>query len=317
MCNQNVDNDYRSMKNHVFRVHFRPYNLNKFTQLLERCFKKDGNNCNNNIFITNDLQCNVCGRELRTKTGRFNHVSVCHSDYIWKCIYAQCDFKVNSFSYFLRHLQIQHRKKSFQLEHFEKDAYIRLRADYELKLTPLVRKCFPFDLPAIILGGNINEEEIPVDEIVSNFMPTREIKQPLTPRNALKQQHSNTPTKSVDEEMVDPSSDEDEKKVDNKELNEKIIELNKNLVGKKNGGNNNGNRISSSSNSGERLTGTTTTNKMYGNRNVMTCGQVQRYNQGYFTPKRNYNAGFARIFVKGGHRRRFRYYRKDDDFNYL
>uniref|UniRef100_A0A915M7S3 C2H2-type domain-containing protein n=1 Tax=Meloidogyne javanica TaxID=6303 RepID=A0A915M7S3_MELJA len=67
MCNQNVDNDYRSMKNHVFRVHFRPYNLNKFTQLLERCFKKDGNNCNNNIFITNDLQCNVCGRELRTK----------------------------------------------------------------------------------------------------------------------------------------------------------------------------------------------------------------------------------------------------------
>uniref|UniRef100_A0A915MZA5 C2H2-type domain-containing protein n=1 Tax=Meloidogyne javanica TaxID=6303 RepID=A0A915MZA5_MELJA len=167
MCNQNVDNDYRSMKNHVFRVHFRPYNLNKFTQLLERCFKKDGNNCNNNIFITNDLQCNVCGRELRTKTGRFNHVSVCHSDYIWKCIYAQCDFKVNSFSNFLRHLQIQHRKKSFQLEHFEKDAYIRLRADYELKLTPLVRKCFPFDLPAIILGGNITEEEIPVDEIVS------------------------------------------------------------------------------------------------------------------------------------------------------
>ncbi|CAK5021429.1 unnamed protein product [Meloidogyne enterolobii] len=66
MCNQNVDNDYRSMKNHVFRVHFRPYNLNKFTQLLERCFKKDGNNCN--IFITNDLQCNVCGRELRTKS---------------------------------------------------------------------------------------------------------------------------------------------------------------------------------------------------------------------------------------------------------
>lgn len=112
-------------------------------------------------------------------------------------------------------------------------------------------------------------------------MPTREIKQPLTPRIALKQQHSNTPTKSVDEEMVDPSSDEDEKKVDKKELNEKIIELNKNLVGKKNGGNNNNrNRISSSSNSGERLTGTTT-NKMYGNRNVMTCGQVQRYNQGY------------------------------------
>uniref|UniRef100_A0A915LRD5 Uncharacterized protein n=1 Tax=Meloidogyne javanica TaxID=6303 RepID=A0A915LRD5_MELJA len=166
---------------------------------------------------------------------------------------------------------IQHRKKSFQLEHFEKDAYIRLRADYELKLTPLVRKCFPFDLPAIILGGNNNEEEIPVDEIVSNFMPTREIKQPLTPRNALKQQHSNTPTKSVDEEMVDPSSDEDEKKVDKKELNEKIIELNKNLVGKKNGNNNNVNRISSSSNSGERLTGTT--NKMYGNRNAMTSGQ--------------------------------------------
>nr|CAD2181800.1 unnamed protein product [Meloidogyne enterolobii] len=315
MCNQNVDNDYRSMKNHVFRVHFRPYNLNKFTQLLERCFKKDGNNCN--IFITNDLQCNVCGRELRTKTGRFNHVSVCHSDYIWKCIYTQCDFKVNSFANFLRHLQIQHRKKSFQLEHFEKDAYIRLRADYELKLTPLVRKCFPFDLPAIILGGNINEEEIPVDEIVSNFMPTREIKQPLTPRNALKQQQQNTPTKSVDEEMVDPSSDEEEKKVDKKELNEKIIELNKNLVGKKYGGNNNNrNRISSSSNSGERLTGTTT-NKMYGNRNVMTCGQVQRYNQGYFTPKRNYNAGFARIFFKGGHKRRFRYYRKDDDFNFL
>jgi len=110
-------------------------------------------------------------------------------------------------------------------------------------------------------------------------MPTREIKQPLTPRNALKQQHSNTPTKSVDEEMVDPSSDEDEKKVDKKELNEKIIELNKNLVGKKNGNNNNVNRISSSSNSGERLTGTT--NKMYGNRNAMTSGQVQRYNQGY------------------------------------
>uniref|UniRef100_A0A915NN22 Uncharacterized protein n=1 Tax=Meloidogyne floridensis TaxID=298350 RepID=A0A915NN22_9BILA len=80
--------------------------------------------------------------------------------------------------------------------------------------------------------------------------------------------------------MVDPSSDEDEKKVDKKELNEKIIELNKNLVGKKNGGNNNNrNRISSSSNSGERLTGTTT-NKMYGNRNVMTSGQF--FTQSYF-----------------------------------
>ena len=46
-----------------------------------------------------------------------------------------------------------------------------MRADYELKLTPLVRKCFPFDLPAIILGANsfATDEEIlgSVDEIVS------------------------------------------------------------------------------------------------------------------------------------------------------
>lgn len=301
MCDQRVDNDYRAMKNHVFRVHFRPYNLDKFTELLERCFKRK----NHTIFITNDLQCNVCGREIRTKSGRFNHVSICHSDYFSKCIYTQCDFKVNSFAYFLRHLQIKHRKKSFQLEHFEKDAYIRLKADYELRLTPLVRKCFPFDLPAIILGGNVTDEEIlgPVDEIVSNFMPTREIKQPLLPRNALIQPR-NSP-KIVDEEMVDPSSDEDDKKeVKNKEV-KNIIELNKNQMKNYN---KNGSRIISSS---ERQSGT----KIY-NKNI-TSGQVQRYNQGYYTPKRTFNEGFARIFVRGGHKRRFRYNkRRDDDFNY-
>jgi hypothetical protein len=70
LCYKIIDNDYRSMKNHVFRFHFGPpRKLNKFTESLENCFKKDNNT---NILITNDLQCNVCGREIRSKRFFFN-----------------------------------------------------------------------------------------------------------------------------------------------------------------------------------------------------------------------------------------------------
>jgi hypothetical protein len=69
------------------------------------------------------------------------------------------------------------------LEKGEKDRYSLLKAEYELLLTPLVRKCFPFDLPHLPPTPNGKNETTPtsssgrknenaaIDETTCRFVP--------------------------------------------------------------------------------------------------------------------------------------------------
>jgi hypothetical protein len=55
------------------------------------------------------------------------------------------------------------------LEKEEKDQYIRFKAEFELKLTPLVRKCFPYDLPTAGGGKRAADEDALIDEITTKY----------------------------------------------------------------------------------------------------------------------------------------------------
>jgi predicted Zn-ribbon and HTH transcriptional regulator len=63
MCTQEISNDYASKKRHVFEKHLENISydqrLIRSVAMLEKCFKQEGI-----LFITNDAQCNVCGREV-------------------------------------------------------------------------------------------------------------------------------------------------------------------------------------------------------------------------------------------------------------
>lgn len=66
ICNQNVANEYSSQKKHVLEKHMASILVNdrqhRLAAFLEKCFKQEGT-----VFITNDLQCNICGREYNYK----------------------------------------------------------------------------------------------------------------------------------------------------------------------------------------------------------------------------------------------------------
>lgn len=215
MCTQHVDNDYSSQKRHVLEKHMVSVPLHertiRYTGILERCFKQDGY-----MFVTNDYQCNVCGREFKYRGGRYRHVASCHTDYRWACVFTGCDFEAPSFAHFIVHMNQVHGKKSYELEEEEKDRYVRMKAEYELKLTPLVRKCFPFDLPS---SGKGADDDALIDETPCNFMPTREIPQQLTPR-IVPITASNHSKQSENESSgtSDLSSDEDIKPIIGKSL---------------------------------------------------------------------------------------------------
>ncbi|KAL3097786.1 hypothetical protein niasHS_000521 [Heterodera schachtii] len=183
ICHQMVDNDYKSQKKHVIGRHMIGVDENKreekLRRKLEQCFKKEGH-----LLITNDLQCNICGHETKYKDTRYHHVSALHTDYQWNCVFASCDFVVRSKKHFNGHLNSFHKMNLNQLEGGEKDSYIMLNSDFEHKLTPLVRKCFPFDLTNLNPGeeeerkkakmksGGKGKEDVLLDSVVSSFMPT-------------------------------------------------------------------------------------------------------------------------------------------------
>ena len=120
MCTEQVLNDYASQKKHVIDKHILAISSNqrqsRFVSILERCFKQDGQ-----IFITNDLQCNVCGQELKDKSkfsikyiyiffyleSRMNHVAQYHTDYQWTCSYKDCNHPFKSFRMYQIHLNVR------------------------------------------------------------------------------------------------------------------------------------------------------------------------------------------------------------------
>ncbi|KAI3415932.1 hypothetical protein GPALN_005495 [Globodera pallida] len=185
ICHLMVDNDYKSQKEHVIGRHMVGIDENKREEKLrwklERCFKQEGH-----LLITNDFQCNICGHETKYKETRYHHVSAVHTDYQWNCVFPSCDFVVRSKRHFNGHLNSWHELNLSQLEGEAKDSFIMMNSDFELKLTPLVRKCFPFDLPSPNSGGEeerkkktrkksgggMGTEDALVDNVVSNFMPT-------------------------------------------------------------------------------------------------------------------------------------------------
>jgi hypothetical protein len=88
-------------------------------------------------------------------------VATAHASFKWDCIFDDCDYIVTNFSNFVNHLNYFHEKRSTDLKEQARDRYKNLRADFDLKITPLVRKCFPFDLT---IGGRPMDENVLIDE---------------------------------------------------------------------------------------------------------------------------------------------------------